>query len=387
VEPDTEVPLREKAKLIIFAALSAALTVAGLSIAAGGSNGSSGSNGNGDSGTQQGLRFHREFRGDFGGPPGFKFNSNVGDVLRQIHDAVEKQVPSIADPIIQKAQDDGKITGSQADQLRALVKARADRQPPTQDPRALFGDSDVRAVLQDIFKATAQRAPTIAEPIIQKAVDDKKITSAQADDIRNHLKNGPKFGMGPPMGPGFGFGFHREGPGGPLFDAIHQAVEKQAPAIADPIIKKAQDDGKITSAQADQLRAAAQAIGDGKKPDANVRALLSDADVRQVVQDAFAAAAKQTPAIAEPIIKKAVDDKQITSAQADQIRSKLKDIGKFRAGPPPFGGPGGSPHWDGRGRLERPQGAAPGVFPGGPPQGGSPGAGPAVQSSPALSPA
>jgi hypothetical protein len=390
VGPDTEVPLREKAKLIIFAALSAALTVAGLSIAAGGSNGSGGSGGSsGGSGTQQGLRLHREFA-----PPGGQFDSNVADVLRQIHDAVEQKAPSIADPIIQKAQDDGKITSSQADQLRALTQARADEKPPAQDPRALFGDSDVRAVLQDVFKATAQQAPSIAEPIIQKAVDDKKITSAQADDIRSHLKDGPKLG---PMGPGFGFG-HREGPGRPFgphvfgaFDKdvatvlgdIHQAVEKQAPAIADPVIKKAQDDGKITSSQADQLRAAAQAIADGKRPDANVRTLLSDADVRQVVHDAFAAAAKQTPSIAEPIIKKAVDDKKITSSQADQIRSKLNNLSKFRAGPPPFGAPGGPPHWEGRGRLERPQGNAPGVFPGGQ----TPGAGPAVQPGPALSPA
>jgi hypothetical protein len=372
VEPNTEVPLRQRAKLIIFAALSAALTVAGLSIAAGGSNNASGS---GKSGTQQGLRFHREF----GPPPGV--DSNVADVLRQIHDAVEQKAPSIADPIIQKAQDAGKITSAQADQLRALIQARADERPPAQDPRALFGDSDVRAVLQDVFKATAQQAPAIAEPIIQKALDDKKITSAQADDIRSHLKHGPPFGMGPGVGPrpGFGLKFHRAGPVGQVLDQIHQAVEKQAPAIADPVIKKAEDAGSITSAQADQLRAAAQAIADGKRPDANIRSLLSDADVRKVVQDAFAAAAKQAPAIAEPIIRQAVADKKITSAQADQIRNGLEHLGKLRAGPPPFGGPGGPPHWGGHGRFERPQGNAPGVFPGGQ----APGAGPAAQLSPA----
>jgi len=388
VEPNTEVPLREKAKLIIFAALSAALTVAGLSLAAGGSGGSGGSS------TEQGLRVHGAF-----GPPGFKFDSDVADVLRQIHDAVEQKAPSIADPIIQKALDDKKITSAQADQLRALVQARADEKPPAQDPRALFGDSAVRAVLQDIFKATAQQAPGIAEPIIQKAVDDKKITSAQADDIRSHLKNAPRFGMGPgfgpggPDGPGF-FPGHR-GPFGPpglgrfdkdvatVLDDIHRAVEKQAPAIAGPIIKKAEDAGDITGAQADQLRAAAQAIADGRRPDAGIRTLLSDANVRKVVHDAFAAAAKQTPAIADPIIQKAVDDKKITSAQADQIRGKLKDLGKFRTGPPPFGGPGGPPHWEGRGRFERPQGNAPGVFPGGTPKGETPGARPAVPLSPA----
>ena len=51
-----------------------------------------------------------------------------------------------------------------------------------------------------------------------------------------------------------------------------------------------------------------------------------------------------TPAIAEPILDKAVADKQITSAQAADIRAKLKQVRSLRAGPPPFGGP---PHFEG----------------------------------------
>ena len=164
---------------------------------------------------------------------------------------------------------------------------------------------------------------------------------------------------------------------------IHDAVEQKVPAIADPIIKKAQDARTVTSAQADQLRALVQARADQKRPAQDPRALFGDSDVRTVLQDIFKATAQQAPSIAEPIIQKAVDDKKITSAQADQIRSKLKNLSRFRAGPPPFGGPGGPPHWEGRGRFERPQGSAPGTFPRGAPEGRVPGARPAVQLSPA----
>ncbi len=368
--------MRQKLKLVVFAALSAALTVAGLSIAAGGS-GSSGATG--AAGPQDGPEAHGEVHGFFG-LPGAAVDRNVADVMRQIHDAVEQKAPQIADPIIQKAQDAGDITSAQADQLRALIKAKAGGQPPSGDPRTLFGNSKVRAVLQSIFEATSKQVPTIAEPIIQKAVDDKRITSAQADQIRNRLNNPPRLAPGRKFGPGFGhgpFGGHAFGP----FDSklatvlrdIHQAVEKKAPEIADPIIKHAQDAGNITSAQADKLRAAAQAIANGNPPGPDVRSLLGDAKVRKVVQDAFAEAAKETPTIADPIIKKAVDDKKITSAQAAAIRQKLQAMKTLRRDLPPFGGPGGF-HREGPGGFEKPQGDVPGALPGGV----APGAAPAV---------
>jgi hypothetical protein len=382
-------------KLIVFAALSAALTVAGLSIAAGGGS-SSGSD-------RSGTKSERDVHFGFGPPPpgDMRIDSDVADVLRQIHEAVEQKAPEIAEPIIQKALDENKITSAQADKLRAMFKAEADAKGPARKGRFLFNDRDAVAVLQDVFDAKAKAAPGIAEPIIQKALDEKKITSAQADDIRNHIKNEPPFGRGFPFGrgpghgppgfgpPGFGPGHGPPGPPGlGQFDRdvadvlidIHRAVEKKAPEIADPIIQKAEDAGDITSGQADKLRAAAQAIADGKRPDVD-RSLLGDADVRKVVRDVFAAAAKQAPDVGEPIIQKALDEKKITSAQASDIRSKLKNLPTFSGGPPPFGhgpiGPGGR-HFGGPGRFERP-GSAPGALPGGT----APGAEPAVPARPA----
>ena len=184
--------MRQRLKLILFAALSAALTVAGLSLAAGG-----GSNGSKNSDTKGTWDVKR----DFGGPGSdMRFDEDLADVMRQVHDAVEKKAPEIAEPIIAKAEDAGDITGAQADQLRAAAQSIADGKRPDGDVRALLRDQDVRKVVRDAFAAAHKQTPAIAEPIIHKAVDDQKITSAEADDLREKLKDGPRFGHG--HGPG-----------------------------------------------------------------------------------------------------------------------------------------------------------------------------------------
>ena len=234
--------------------------------------------------------------------PGMRLDEDLADVMRQIHDAVEKKAPEIAEPVIKKAEDAGDITGAQADKLRAAAQSIADGKRPDGDVRALLRDQDVRKVVNDAFAAAHKQAPAIAEPIIDKAVDDGKITSAQADDLREKLKSariipGGKFGFG--HGPGKHHGFGHFGKVdqdvAAVLGDIHEAVEKKAPEIAEPVIEKAEDDGDITGAQADRLRAAGQSIADGKRPNGDLRALLSDQDVRKVVRDAFAAAQKQAP--------------------------------------------------------------------------------------------
>jgi hypothetical protein len=269
--------LRQKLKLILFAALCAALTVTGLSIAAGG-----GGSGSDRSDSADGPRMERGFvkRGD-GPPGGIQFDRDVADVMRQIHEAVERKAPEIAGPVIQKAEDAGDITAEQADKLRAAAQALADGKRPELD-RSLMRDADVRKVVKDAFEAAHKEAAELGEPIIQKALDEKKITSDQANDIRDRLKNPPPFGPGPGHGPpGFGGG---PGHGPPGFGRI-------------------------------------------------------DRDVAEVLRDVHVAAEKQEPksakqllAIAEPIIDKAVDEKKITKAQGDDLRDKLKHPPRFRGG-------------------------------------------------------
>jgi hypothetical protein len=317
--PNTEVSVQHKAKLILFSALSAALTVAGLSLAAGGSGG--GSSSSGSSGTASGARIDRDF-GPPGGRPGMAIDQDVADVLRQIHQAVEQKAPEIADPIIQKAQDAGDITAAQADQLRAAAQAIADGKRPDASVHELLRDSDVRKVVRDAFAAAAKQAPDIAEPILDKAVADKKITTAQADKIRQRLKNPPLFRGGPGFGPD---GPGHFGPGGP------PGFGPGGRHVFGPI----------------------------------------DKDVATVLEDIHAAVEKKEPAtakevlgIAAPILDKAVAEKKITSAQAEKIRIMVEHKPRFRGGPPPpFLGGHRGPDWGGRGPSQR--GNAPGALPGG----------------------
>jgi predicted XRE-type DNA-binding protein len=335
--------MRSRAKQILFLAIAAALTVGGLSLA----NDRGGSDKQGNRGSGNGPGFGPGF-----GPPREAIDQDVADVLRDVHAAVEKKAPEIADPIIQKAEDSGDITSDQADKLRAAAQAIADGKRPDVD-RALLRDADVRKVIRDAFEAAREQTPDIAEPIIQKALDDKKITSAQADKARELVKKLPLppvgFGHGPGRPPLFG-SFDKDVAA--VLDDIHTAVEKQEPAIAEPIIKKAVDDGDITEAQADAIR--------------NHKLVGVDRDVFAVLRDIHQAVAKKSLEVAQPIIAKAVDDGKITNAQADKIRNFLKRTPRLRGGPPPFGPPGGR-HWGGPDRPGPGPGIAPGVLPGGVP--------------------
>ncbi len=335
--------MRSKVKLILTSAVVAALTVAGLSVAAGGGGDKSSSSATPRSsaaftadGERNGSRDrerHR-FRGDVA-------DADVRAVLKDIREAVAKQAPAIAGPVIDKAADDKQITAAQADKLRQAAQDIADGKRP--DIRGLGRDADVREVVHDAFAAAAEQAPGIAQPIIDEAVSDNKITAAQADRIKEMVKRGPP-------GPGRGRGHHGPHRGGPpriadadvraVLDDIHSAIAKQAADIVGPVIDKAEQDGKITAAQADRLRDATGKLAGGKPRGAPPRIDLRDADVRDVLHDAFEALAAKRAGIAKPIIDKALADKQITEAQASQLRAMMM---RDKRGPGPGGPPGRGP--------------------------------------------
>ena len=251
--------MRSKAKFIIPLALLSAIAVAGLSRAAGEDN----KNGKGakasaspapptasvadGAATNGGAKVSR--------PPGGRFALDIGDadvraVLEDVRTAVSKQVPDIVGPVIQKAQDDGKITAAQADKLRATAQSIADGKHAGLPE--LFRDRDVHQVIRDSFAAVTKKVPDIAEPIIAKAAADGKITDKQADRIREAVKHLPPAPAST--------GRLRASPARhstrtcvTCSTDIHAAVGKQAAGIANPIIDKAEQDGKITEAQADKL--------------------------------------------------------------------------------------------------------------------------------------
>jgi hypothetical protein len=142
-----------------------------------------------------------------GGPGGFGHHGGWGPdragrgapsaatagVIGDIAQAIAKQAPSVAGPIIDQARSDGKITSAQVDQLKSAAADIA-----AGGPRAAFGhgalmaDADVRAIVRDVIEALAKQAPSIAKPIIDQAVADKKLTQAQADEITEHIADAAK---------------------------------------------------------------------------------------------------------------------------------------------------------------------------------------------------
>ena len=110
-------------------------------------------------------------------------------VLEDIHSAVAKQAADIVGPVIDKAEQDGKLTGAQADKLRDAIGNLVGGKPHGGPPPMLpLRDADVRDVLHDAFEAIAASGPAIAKPIIDKAEADKKITEAQANQLRKHAE-------------------------------------------------------------------------------------------------------------------------------------------------------------------------------------------------------
>jgi len=293
-----------------------------------------------------------------GGPGrmhGPRLDASTRAVVDAVRQAVVARAVTVAGPILDQAVKDGRLTQAQAETAKqALADAQAGRRPSA-DAFALLRDEDVRAVAQQVVRAVAPDIPGLAAPIIDQAVKDGKLTQAQADRFTQHVKafsdraaqadlgrfgrGGPRPGgpghRGGPGGPGWG-----HGPGGPgidrqgmgVFRDVWAAVRKQAPAVAGPIVDQAAKDGKITQAQADELKAVAEeAAKDGRPHLFEHRDLLRDADVREVARDISRALAKQAPSIGGPIIDQAVKDGKLTQAQGERAKQRLAELAK-RAG-------------------------------------------------------
>lgn len=109
-----------------------------------------------------------------------------------------------------------------------------------------------RKALEQVWQAVATQAPSIAKPILDQAVTDKKITQAQEDAFLARLSRAPGKGPepstaeAPPPGPPTAqeFAVRRQ---------VFEAIRRQLPSIAKPILDKAVADKSITQAQEDQI--------------------------------------------------------------------------------------------------------------------------------------
>ncbi len=210
-------------------------------------------------------------------------DEQVRAVAADAFQALAKQLPAIAKPILDDAVAKGTIDQATADAIAQRIQAMADRAAQGGVP---FGPSA-----------------------------------------------GKRFGhRGAPSGHGpFGHRAPSGATAGVLGD-IAKAVAQQAPGVAGPIIDRAAAAGTITAAQADELKRAADDLGSAG-PGALMahRDLLADAGARSVVRDVVKALAGQASSIAKPIIAKAVDAGTITQAQADQLTQRIAGAAK-RAG-------------------------------------------------------
>lgn len=108
------------------------------------------------------------------------------------------------------------VTGDGQPASQAAAAATEEESRPGRDHRI---DPDLREVLSEIRREIAEQAPEVAEPILDEAVADDRITEEQADRIRERIEHfgerGDRFHE-PRGGPGFGDrGGRFPGPPGP----------------------------------------------------------------------------------------------------------------------------------------------------------------------------
>ena len=112
-------------------------------------------------------------------------------MLDDVRKAVGKEAPDIVNPVIDKAEADGKITAAQAKRLHDTV-ANLVAGPPRRPPAAPRPARRGRARGHPrCLRGPCRADVDIAKPIIDEAVADKKITQAQSDQITDILGHKP----------------------------------------------------------------------------------------------------------------------------------------------------------------------------------------------------
>src|SRR5579862_4324269 len=104
-------------------------------------------------------------------------------VLEAVLDAIAHEAPAVALPILDRALDEGRITPPEH---RALVRELDGRgAPPAASPQA-------RRVLSEALAAVRRAAPRIAEPILEAAVAEQRLSAAQERRILDRLRLSPR---------------------------------------------------------------------------------------------------------------------------------------------------------------------------------------------------
>jgi len=281
--------LLRRSALLLLAVVAAALAAVGISSAAGGDDRSALAVA---ASADRGDRTVRVARGERGDRRG---------LAREVRRAVLAGAPGVAAPVVDAAVRDGRLSAARAAELRTAIAAVADRRRP--DParlRALLLDDGARAVALDVARALAERAPALAAPVLDRAVAGGTLTERRAERLRERATR---------------FAARLGDPASGVLLAVAAAVVREAPAIAAPVLDRAVADGRFTRAQADAVLDAARTL-DGRRA---IGAVALDGDARAVARELARALAERVPAIAGPIVDRAVADGTITRARADRL--------------------------------------------------------------------
>ncbi len=108
-----------------------------------------------------------------------------------------------------------------------------------------------------------------------------------------------------------------------VLERVFEQIRAQAPLIAEPILDRAVDEGKVTLEQRDELL---RELADPQAAGGETSATTTRAGVgtRIVLREAFAAIRLAAPALADPILREAVADALLTPAQARRILERLR---------------------------------------------------------------
>ena len=111
-------------------------------------------------------------------------------VLERVLASIASSASSIAQPILDRAVEEGTITRAERHTLLRELSAQSDPDDAPDDdvPPPSLG---ARRVLREALAAVRRAAPGIAQPILDEAVDAERLTPAQEKRILERLRISP----------------------------------------------------------------------------------------------------------------------------------------------------------------------------------------------------
>jgi hypothetical protein len=109
-------------------------------------------------------------------------------VLEQVLESIASSAPSIAQPILDRAVGEGTITHTERHEL---LRELSDPGVPAHASGSSPVSPGARSVLGEALAAIRRAAPSIAQPILDEAVDAERLTAAQQRRILERLRISP----------------------------------------------------------------------------------------------------------------------------------------------------------------------------------------------------